>query len=136
MIRGINHLNLAVRDLDESLRFYRDVLGCTLVVRWNKGVYLSAGDLWLALTLDPRTRSGPLPEYTHIAFDVSPQDFPLLSARILEAGTKLWNENTSEGPSLYFQDPNGHKLEIHATDLAARLEYARRHPWEGAEFHR
>jgi catechol 2,3-dioxygenase-like lactoylglutathione lyase family enzyme len=136
MIRGINHVTFAVRDIGESLRFYRDVLGCEPVVKWNKGAYLLAGDLWVALTLDAGTRPSPLAEYTHIAFDVSPHDFPVLSARILEAGTKLWKENTSEGPSLYFEDPNGHRLEIHATDLAARLEYARRHPWEGAEFHR
>jgi len=136
MIIGINHVTFAVRDMDESLRFYRDVLGCAPVVTWDKGAYLLAGDLWVTLTLDPKTRPGPLAEYTHTALTVAPPDFDAMSARILGAGTKLWKENTSEGPSLYFEDPNGHKLEIHATDLAARLEHARRHPWEGAEFHR
>ncbi|KPJ49965.1 glutathione transferase, partial [candidate division TA06 bacterium DG_26] len=27
MIRGINHITLAVRDIDESFKFYADVLG-------------------------------------------------------------------------------------------------------------
>ena len=35
--------------------------------------------------------------------------------------------------SLYFLDPNGHKLEIHVSDLAARLRAARQDPWEGLE---
>ena len=37
------------------------------------------------------------------------------------------------GASLYFLDPNGHKLEIHASDLEARLLSARERPWEGLE---
>ena len=136
MIRGINHVTFAVHDLENSYRFYRDILGCEPVVRWDRGAYLLAGSLWVALALDAATRPGPLSEYTHVAFDVSPEDFPALSARILAAGTRTWKENTSEGPSLYFEDPNGHKLEIHATDLEARLRYARSRPWEGTEFHR
>ena len=28
---GVRHIGIAVRDLDESLRFYRDGLGCQIV---------------------------------------------------------------------------------------------------------
>ncbi len=61
-------------------------------------------------------------------------DFPALSERIRQAGAAIWQENWIEGDSLYFLDPNGHKLEIHASDLAARLRSARANPWEGLEF--
>jgi hypothetical protein len=40
----------------------------------------------------------------------------------------------TEGVSWYFLDPNGHKLEIHASDLTARLRKAREQPWVGLEF--
>lgn len=133
-VSGLNHITLAVHDLDVSWHFYTAVLGCHPLTRWPKGAYLLAGDLWLALILDQQTRLGPLPEYTHIAFAVAPDDFIPLSEQIRAAGAPLWQENTSEGDSLYFLDPNGHKLEIHTTSLAMRLQSAQANPWPGLVF--
>lgn len=121
MITGINHLTLAVKDLDASLRFYTDVLDFQPVVRWSKGAYLTAGTCWLALALDPSTRPGPLPEETHVAFGVSDRDFPELVRRLRAADVGIWRENRSEGASLYFLDPDGHKLEIHVGSLQSRM---------------
>lgn len=133
MITGINHLTLAVRDAVESFGFYRDVLGFRPVARWPTGAYFLAGDVWLALVQDRLTRDGALPEYTHVAFSVHPANFGAAVERIMEAGARVWKEDESEGPSLYFQDPNGHKLEIHAGDLATRLAECRANPWPGLE---
>jgi len=133
MIQGINHLTLAVRDVGESFAFYRDALGFRPVAKWPKGAYFLAGDLWVALVLDPEVRAGALPEYTHVAFTVAPEDFEAAAERIRAAGAAVWQENRSEGDSLYFLDPTGHKLEIHATDLAERIRSARENPWVGLE---
>ena len=135
MIEGMNHLTLAVRDMSESFRFYSAVLGFNPVARWPEGAYLRAGDLWLALVVDPGTRRKALPEYTHVAFSVSESDFPALRDRIVSSGARIWKENESEGPSLYFEDPNGHKLEIHVGDLESRLRDAKADPWPGLEFY-
>ncbi len=135
MINGINHLTFAVRDLAASVAFYRDVLEMRLVARWPKGAYLLAGDLWVALIVDGATRAEPLPEYTHAAFDVRPADFARVAERIRASGATVWKENRSEGASLYFLDPSGHKLEIHATDLSARLAHAKSDPWDGLEIY-
>ena len=134
MITGLNHVTLSVRDVERAWRFYVDLLGCRPVVRWPKGAYLLAGDLWLALVLDDHTRAGPLPEYSHLAFSVRPADFAALAGRIQAAGAVIWQANWTEGESLYFLDPDGHKLEIHASDLTTRLRAARQNPWEGLEF--
>jgi catechol 2,3-dioxygenase-like lactoylglutathione lyase family enzyme len=134
MITGVNHLTLSIRDVAESFAFYTDVLGFRSLARWPKGAYLLAGDMWVALVLDAHARAGTLPEYTHIAFAVAPADFAALSERIRAAGAPIWQDNWTEGDSLYFTDPNGHKLEIHASDLAARMRSARAAPWEGLEF--
>jgi catechol 2,3-dioxygenase-like lactoylglutathione lyase family enzyme len=83
---------------------------------------------------DAQVRDQVLPEYTHIALTVAPADFDTMCQRIRQAGTPIWQENWTEGASLYFTDPNGHKLEIHASDLAARLRAARAQPWDGLEF--
>jgi catechol 2,3-dioxygenase-like lactoylglutathione lyase family enzyme len=121
MIHGINHITLAVRDLEESCRFYTEVLECTLATRWPKGAYLLAGDVWLTLSLDPRARHAALPECTHIAFSIDEEGFGSVSTRIKGSGARIWKENESEGASLYFEDPNGHKLELHVGDLESRL---------------
>ena len=134
MITGINHITLSVRDVEESFAFYTQVLGFRLVARWPAGAYLMAGDTWLALHLDDRVRAGALPEYTHLAFTVAGQDFERLSRRITGSGAQIWQSNRTEGASLYFLDPNGHKLEIHASDLATRISTAKEDPWDRLEF--
>jgi len=134
MITGVNHLTLSINNVEESFTFYTNVLGFRPVAKWPKGAYLLAGETWVALVLDDRTRQNSLPEYTHLAFTVSPEDFDPLSQRIKGSGAKIWQENRSEGASLYFLDPNGHKLEIHASDLKTRLKTAKASPWEGLEF--
>lgn len=134
MITGVNHVTLSIREVEESFRFYTEVLGFKPLARWPKGAYLLAGDMWIALVLDERLRSGALPEYTHIAFTISPQGFAPMSERIQASGARLWQENWTEGDSLYFLDPNGHKLEIHASDWQTRLRTAKAQPWEGLEF--
>ncbi|MBE8989482.1 VOC family protein [Nostoc sp. LEGE 12450] len=103
MITGINHITLSVRNLEESINFYTNVLAFRLLVKW------------MSLT-------------------VSIEDFPILSQRIQQSGAKIWQENKSEGASLYFLDPNDHKLEIHASDLKTRINSAKASPWEGLEF--
>jgi catechol 2,3-dioxygenase-like lactoylglutathione lyase family enzyme len=134
MITGINHITLSIKDVEQSFAFYTQVLGFRPVARWPQGAYLLAGDLWVALVLDERVRAAGLPEYTHIAFTVAPEDFAALSERIGAAGAPIWQQNRTEGDSLYFLDPNGHKLEIHASDLETRLRTAKESPWAGLEF--
>jgi catechol 2,3-dioxygenase-like lactoylglutathione lyase family enzyme len=131
MVRGINHITLAVRDLEVSFTFYTEVLGLRPVVRWCKGAYLETGGDWVCLSLDVGARSGSLPEYTHVAFTVDRAGFSAAIERLCGAGVECWQENRSPGASFYFLDPNGHKLEIHASDLAARVEALKKTPPRG-----
>jgi glutathione S-transferase fosA5 len=130
MITGVNHITLAVRKVDRSYGFYVETLGSRPLARWSKGAYLLAGDLWLCLTLDERTRSSPLPEYSHIAFNVPAARFDGAAERIRASGARIWKDNESEGSSLYFLDPDGHKLEIHIGDWRTRLAAMKKDPWE------
>jgi catechol 2,3-dioxygenase-like lactoylglutathione lyase family enzyme len=126
-VTGLNHLTLAVSDLSRSIRFYCDVLGCELRARWKDGAYLEAGSLWLCLSHDETTRTTPHPDYSHAAFSVSPADFDALSVRVRKEAV-VWKDNRSEGPSLYFLDPDGHELELHVGSLASRLAHYRANP--------
>jgi catechol 2,3-dioxygenase-like lactoylglutathione lyase family enzyme len=122
MVRGINQITLAVRDLEASFVFYTEVLGLRPVAKWYRGAYLEAGGDWVCLSLDGAARSGSLPEYTHVAFTVDEADFSAAVKRLQGAKVECWQENRSPGASYYFLDPNGHKLEIHVSDLDARVK--------------
>jgi catechol 2,3-dioxygenase-like lactoylglutathione lyase family enzyme len=130
MIDGVNHITLSVGDIERSFRFYVETLGAKPLARWSRGAYLLAGDVWLCLTLDERTRSSSLPEYSHLAFGVAAAKFDDATARIRASGATIWQDNRSEGASLYFLDPDGHKLEIHAGDWRTRLAAMKLDPWE------
>ena len=133
MISGINHVTFSVSQLERSFEFYREVLGFRAIARWRRGAYFLAGDAWIALIVDGEARPGPLPEYSHVAFTVASEEFAAMSARIHAVGAEIFQPNTSEGDSLYFLDPDGHKLEIHVTDLVARIAAARAAPRDDFE---
>ncbi|MBT7610713.1 MAG: glutathione transferase [Bacteriovoracaceae bacterium] len=120
-IRGINHITFSVSNIETSFNFYKDVLGFVPKLKWSKGAYFLSGDLWVCLSLDDKTRNKELVEYTHTAFDISKDSFKEVSNRIINSKVKIYKENKSEGNSIYFLDPDGHKLEIHFGTLESRL---------------
>lgn len=134
MVEGINHATLSVRDLERSFAFYTEVLGLRAVARCDGGAYLAAGGDWVVLTLDRNVRKGPLPEYTHLAFSISPGSFGAMSERVAGAGVELWQDNRTPGEPLYLLDPDGHKLEIHASDLSGRIAADKLNPPPGMVF--
>jgi glutathione S-transferase fosA5 len=119
-IIGLNHLTLAVSDLDRSIAFYTALLGFSIRMRGQSSAYLEAGTLWLALVVDSGVRRGPLPEYSHVAFTVAASELPSLAGLLTKAGVARWQE-ADHSDSFYFIDPDGHKLELHAGDLRGRL---------------
>ncbi|GAK19967.1 fosfomycin resistance protein FosA [Vibrio sp. JCM 19052] len=131
MLKGLNHITIAVSDLERSLYFYINALGFKGHVKWKQGAYLSLGDLWLCLSVD---KPDEKTDYSHIAFSISQQDFTDFSHKLIKLDIAQWKENASEGDSLYLLDPDGHKLEIHSGDLYSRLESIKHQPYEGLEW--
>ena len=68
-VLGFNHLSVGAKNLDESVRFYQDVLGMELIPTYNfgfKAKYLRCGDLQLhVFELEDH-----VPLYQHFALDV------------------------------------------------------------------
>ena len=131
MLNGLNHITVTVKDLDASLEFYAAILGMKPIVRWQKGAYLTLGALWFCLSSG---ESLPAGDYSHIALNVEESDFPDIEEKLLNVGAQVWQENTSEGNSIYFLDPNGHKFEVHSGSLESRLLAIRDSPYEGLEW--
>lgn len=134
MINGVNHITFAVSDLEKSLEFYVDLLGLTLVGKWNHGAYLLAGNQWIALNVDGSIIEESKSDYTHVAFNVLSTDFNKMKDKLENAGIKEFKLNSSEGESFYFLDPDGHKLELHYNNLEDRLKWAKENDWSSFEF--
>lgn len=118
-ISNLNHITLACTNIQKSFDFYHHVLGLKPLVKWDKGAYFLVGDFWFCLNIDANRK--PNPCYTHYAFTVSKNDFNTMSERIATSGATIFKDNTSPGDSLYFLDPDGHKLEIHVGDWQTRI---------------
>lgn len=143
-IKAINHVTFAVRDLDHSLAFYRDVLGFEVVAAWRHGAYLRIADIWLVLMCSAE-REGPIKRLftgslkpssiaradTHVAFLVSGEDFGTLSERIIDSGATVRQEQSELGPVLFFGDPDGHKLELHVAPMKERVHANRDSSYDG-----
>ena len=126
-IRGIDHLVLRSADVPALLRFYVDVLGCTLEREQPKLglIQLRAGASLIDLvTLDgPLGKAGgagPGPEgrnLDHFCLRVEPFDAQAIAAHLrahgVEAGpveSRYGAEGT--GPSIYLRDPDGNVVEL------------------------
>lgn len=121
MITGINHVTLAVSDLARSVAFYQDLLGCRLVSRRENDAYFDVGGSWLCLSLDAAALEQERTDYSHLALSVPAERFNEFVQRLADRAVPVWKENRSEGESIYFLDPDGHKLEGHVGNLQSRL---------------
>ena len=128
MIAGLNHITLAVQDMERSFAFYRDVLGFSPLVKWDQGAYFfipsqknspPTESVWFCLNVDKKRQASAC--YTHYAFSVSAENFEEMKKAIAATGVTVFQENSSPGNSFYFLDPDGHKLEIHVGNAEDRI---------------
>jgi len=134
MLAGLNHLTLAVTDLQRSVDFYVRVLGFRPRAQWDMGAYLELGDLWLCLSSDEQRSQAHSSDYTHYAFTITQRDFAHFVEHARSCGVQEWKSNRSEGASFYFLDPDGHQLEAHVGSLESRLAQCRLRPYAGMRF--
>jgi len=127
MLLGLNHITYAVSNLDISFDFYTKILGMKPKAKWKKGAYFEVGDVWFCLNVDDTKASL---DYSHVAFDISEDDFLEFQSKLKNHNVKIWHENTSEGDSLYILDPDNHKLEIHVGSLTSRLNSMKKDTFE------
>lgn len=133
MVTGFNHLTLCVTDLEKSIAFYQQCLGFCAHVKWHKGAYLSLNEFWLCLSVQQGHHQAGS-SYTHYAFSVPAEHFQAKRDSLVEQGVTQWQQNSSEGASFYFLDPDGHKLELHVGSLESRLQSLQKQPYSGLEW--
>ena len=132
MLKSLNHITIAVRDLEKSFKFYVDLLGMKAHAKWTKGAYLSLDNLWFCLSVD---NSSPSQDYSHIAFTIENENIETIRKRLELNNIAEWKKNSSEGDSIYFLDPDGHKLELHCCSLQTRLASLKNKLYQGLQLY-
>lgn len=114
----LNHTIVAAHDKEASARFLADILGLEVSPPYGPFTPVETPN---GVTLDYMSTSGDITPQ-HYAFLVSENDFDEIFGRVREAGLRYWadpyHHNPGEinhndgGRGTYFDDPNGHNLEI------------------------
>lgn len=125
-LEHIDHIALTVRDLDESIAWYKGVLGLQQPHNvWdNNPAMLCAGNTCLALFAARTDNPAPTPDVQqtivmkHLAFRVDSDNFTLAQTALQARGIDFTVADHEISHSIYFYDPSGHQLEITTYDLA------------------
>jgi catechol 2,3-dioxygenase-like lactoylglutathione lyase family enzyme len=106
-IKGVslNHVSLAVRDVEASRKFYERVLGIAVVSRQANGLNLGLGDSFLGLyDIQPKG------QINHFCVGVSNFDLQAQADELKALGVKPFIRQ--DRPELYFADPDGITVQL------------------------
>ncbi|WP_055493359.1 VOC family protein [Streptomyces sp. TP-A0356] len=114
----LNHTIVAARDKEASARFLADLLGLEVAPQYGPFIPVQIPN---GVTLDYMEATESITPQ-HYAFLVSEDDFDAIFSRIRTAGLPYWADpyhdrpqeinHNDGGRGAYFDDPNGHRLEI------------------------
>ncbi|KUN98493.1 VOC family protein [Streptomyces caeruleatus] len=114
----LNHTIVAAHDKQASARFLAGILGLEVSPQYGPFIPVEIPN---GVTLDYADSPDAITPQ-HYAFLVSEDDFDTIFGRIREAGLTYWADpyhrrageinHNDGGRGAYFEDPNGHNLEI------------------------
>jgi len=108
-VLGLEEIAFKVQDLQQSIAFYRDVLGLALLSSGPQQAWFRVGDQTLALFTRDRVGSGQ-----HFAFRIPPEMAEHARAALVAAGFPDETMQQDDGLSVYVRDPDGNKIELYA----------------------
>ena len=121
-LKGVAHFSIPVSDVDRSIKFYTEIVGCKLLsVLPSKSItFLDAGGVCLLLIKRPAPiAKGPaeMSDGVHHAFMVDESQYEEAKAVLRERGVEIFFEEDRrggiiDGPRFYFRDPDGTPLEF------------------------
>jgi len=119
-VKGLDHVALTVRDLQQSIAWYRDVFGLQRRHEETWGDYpvmMCAGDTALALfqakgPVSNAPDSHSVAIMRHVAFQVDRVNFIKAQETLRARGIEFVFEDHSISQSIYLRDPDGYELEL------------------------
>lgn len=120
-LEGIDHLAMSVSDIKRSAQWYIDVLGFERLHEgmWD-GVPIFIGKGTTALALFPAKSNEPARgdiRMLHLAMRANRKNFLAAQDELKQRGIKFEFEDHEISHSIYFRDPDGHRLEITTYEL-------------------
>lgn len=123
-LEGIDHVALAVRDVERSANWYVDVLGFERQYQevWG-GIPTFIGRGNTAIALFPMRDGHPKSparsgiRMLHLAFRANRENFLGAQQELEKRGIKFEFQDHEISHSIYFRDPDGHQLEITTYEL-------------------
>ena len=123
-LEGLDHIALAVSDVEESVKWYLEVLG---LERQHEGswdgipIFVGKGATGIAFfpatwTEAPSGKSNPM-GVLHFALRADRKNFERAQQELKQRGIAFHFEDHGIAHSIYFHDPDGHKLEITTYEL-------------------
>ena len=111
-VTGIDHVVLHVRDLEQAKRFYIELLGFSIAHESSWQSFLSCGSQQVALFQmrdggEIHAGSG----MNHMALRLASGEYEDVKATLEAAGIKV-HGRTGDERCLYFDDPDGHHLQV------------------------
>ena len=124
---GISHMSLPCRNLEESKRFYTEVMGGELVHDVAGFAEVKVADMIVGLSEQPAGRTAPEAEFPHYAFFADAEDFLPMVEWLRSNGVKTSEPWTRDGVKglLYFRDPSGNLLEMYCAKIREAASFAR-----------
>ncbi|MEO8512579.1 MAG: VOC family protein [Ignavibacteria bacterium] len=119
-LERIDHVAITVRDIGLSAKWYMEVLGLERYFEeaWN-GIPTMVGKGGTCLALfkakgeNPNSSPGSdTYRMTHLAFNADRKNFEEAQKSFKEKGINFEFEDHDISHSIYFKDPDGHRLEI------------------------
>jgi len=123
-IEGIDHVAMSVRDVERAAQWYMDVLGFErrFSEMWE-GIPAFVGKGTTAIALFPAESNTPSKSdrggvrMLHLAFRANRKNFLAAQEELKRRGIRFEFQDHEISHSIYFSDPDGHKLEITTYDL-------------------
>ena len=128
-VRGVHHLALIAKDVEETIRFYQDLLGFPLVelvenrdYRGSSHFFFDIGNRNLLGFFDFPGHDHPdfsetIGGVQHLALSTSPEEFAAARKRLDGAGISYIGPDRGIDNSLYIRDPNGVGIEFYCEEL-------------------